>query len=132
MKKQIKVRRGLLDKIAETYEVSKTMAWCSLNFIKNGPKAEAIRRVALDLGGVYVESGFVPTCRIEETREGFRQIFADEVVLSINLKDSSAEISHHGEKVLHVDDVTLDAWGPLALQAQQLGLEGRLEIPKDI
>lgn len=129
MKKSIKIKRGLTDRISEAYDVSHQMVWYALNFVKNGPKAEAIRRAALELGGVYVESGFVPTCRIEETKDGFRQIFADEVVLTINVKSSTAQISHRGEEVVYVDNVTLDGWGALAIQAQQLGSEGRLEIP---
>lgn len=129
MKKSIKIRQGVTPRLAEAYDVSPQFVWYALNFIKNGPKAEAIRRAALELGGVYVESGFVPTCRIEETRHGFRQIFADDVVLSVNLQASTAEISHHGELVLRIDDVTLDTWGPLAMEAQQLGLEGRFSIP---
>ena len=39
------------------------------------------------------------------------------------------QISHRGEEVVYVDNVTLDGWGALAIQAQQLGSEGRLEIP---
>ena len=129
MKKSIKVRPDLTGRLAKSYDVTPQFVWYALNFVKNGEKASAIRRVALELGGVYVESGFVPTCSIEQTKDGFRQIFADDVVLTINLHSSTAEISHRGELLQHVDDVTLDAWGALAMEAQQLGLLGRLANP---
>lgn len=129
MKKSIKVKPDLTGRLAEAYDVTPQFVAYALNFARNGEKAEAIRRVALELGGVYVESGFVPTCSIEQTKGGFRQIFADNVVLSINLHYSTADIFHRGELVRHVEDVTLDAWGALAMEAQQLGLNGRLAIP---
>lgn len=129
MKKIIKVNQGLMPRLAEAYGVSPQFVWYALNYVKNGKKADAIRRAALDQGGVYIEAGFVPTCSIEETPEGFRQIYADGVVLTVNIPQSSVEICHHGEQVLKVNDVTLDALGALAMEAQRLGLEGRLSIP---
>lgn len=88
-----------------------------------------IRKAALEMGGVYVESNFVPTCQFEKTPTGFQQIFADDVRLIVDVKASTAEITHRGKSVARVDEVTLDAWGALAMEAQNLGLNGRTEIP---
>lgn len=129
MRKSIKTNRALHATLRKRFGVTSQMVYYSLNYIQNGKKAAEIRRVALDLGGVYVEEDFIPTCTIEDIPGGIRQIFADEVVLEMNFKKSVAEIRHHGESVLKVDHVTLDGWGSLAMQAQQLGLEGRFEIP---
>ena len=129
MKKSIKVKQALTERLAEVYDVSQTFVYYALSFERNGEKAEAIRRAALQLGGVYVEEGFVPTCSIERTKDGFRQIFADEVVLTINMKDSSAELTHRGALVHAALNVTLDDWTLLAMKAQEIGQEGRLSIP---
>jgi len=129
MKKSIKVKPALIDRLVDVYDVSQQFVYYALSFDRNGEKAEAIRRAALQLGGVYVEEGFVPTCSIERTRDGFRQIFADDVVLNINLKDSSAELTHRGVIVHSAINVTLDDWTILAMKAQQLGQDCRLSIP---
>ncbi len=128
-KKSIKVKASLAERLASVYDVSQPFVWYALNFERNGEKAEAIRRAALQLGGVYVEEGFVPTCSIERIKDGFRQIFADEVVLTVNMKDSSAELTHRGVIVHSAINVTLDDWTILAMKAQEIGLEGRLSIP---
>ena len=128
MKKSIKVKPALIDRLVDVYDVSQQFVYYALSFDRNGEKAEAIRRAALQLGGVYVEEGFVPTCSIERTKDGFRQIFADEVVLTVNMKDSSAELTHHGDLVHSANNVTLDDWTILAMKAQELGQEGRLSI----
>lgn len=129
MKKSIKVKPALIDRLVDVYDVSQQFVYYALSFDRNGEKAEAIRRAALQLGGVYVEEGFVPTCSIERTKDGFRQIFADEVVLTVNMKDSSAELTHRGALVHSAINVTLDDWTILAMKAQEIGQEGRLSIP---
>lgn len=129
MRKSIKTNRALHATLRKRFGVTSQMVYYSLNYIKNSEKAAEIRRVALDMGGVYTEEDFIPTCHIEEVPGGIRQIFADEVVLEINFKKSTAEIRHHGDPVLKVDKISLDGWASLAMQAQQLGLEGRFEIP---
>ena len=129
MKKSIKTNREQHAELRKRFGVTTQMVWYSLNYVKNSPKAAEIRKAAIELGGVYSEEAFIPTCRIEETPDGFRQIFADEVILTINLKKSCAEISHHGEPVINVDKISMAGWGALSMQAQMLGQEGRFEIP---
>ena len=129
MRKSIRTNKATHTALRKRFGVSSQMVWYALNYVKGGAKAAEIRRVALDLGGAYSEENFIPVCRIEETPEGFRQIFADEVVLTINIKKSSAEISHHGEQVIKVEKISLDGWGSLAMQAQNLAMEGIFEIP---
>lgn len=130
MKKSIKVKPALEKRLEEVYDVSQQFVSYALSFQRHGEKAEAIRRAALQLGGAYIQEGFVPTCSIERTKEGFRQIFADDVVLIVNMKDSSAELTHHGDLVHSANNVTLDDWTILAMKAQELGQEGRLSIPE--
>lgn len=130
MKKSIKVKPALEKRLEDVYEVSQQFVSYALSFQRHGAIAAAIRRAALQLGGVYVEEGFVPTCSIERTKDGFRQIFADEVVLTVNMKDSSAELTHRGALVHSAINVTLDDWTILAMKAQELGQEGRLSIPE--
>ena len=129
MMKSIRTTRAQHTCLRKRFGVTSQMVWYALHYLKNSPKAVEIRKAAIDLGGIYHEEEFTPTCRIEETPEGFRQIFADEVVLEVIITKSLAKISHHGEPILSVRDVTLDGWANLALQAQNLGLEGRFEIP---
>jgi hypothetical protein len=129
MRKSIKVKPALTGRLADVYDVTPQFVFYALNFARNGEKAEAIRRAALQLGGAYIQEGFVPTCSIEKTKEGFRQVFADDVVLTVNMKDSTAELTHRGEIVHSAINVTLDDWTILAMKAQQLGQDGRLSIP---
>lgn len=130
MRKSIKVKPALTGRLAESYDVTPQFVFYALNFARNGEKAEAIRRAAIQLGGVYIEEGFVPTCSIEKTKDGFRQTFLDEVVLTVNIKNSSAELTHHGVLEAKAIDMTLDDWTYLTMKAQQLGLDGRLSIPE--
>ena len=74
MKKSIKVKPALEKRLEEVYDVSQQFVSYALSFQRHGEKAEAIRRAALQLGGAYIQEGFVPTCSIERTKEGFRQI----------------------------------------------------------
>ncbi len=129
MNKYIKIERGRTPQLAEQFGVSNQYVWYALHYVKNGPRAVEIRKAALETGGVYVESNFVPTCRCEKTPTGFQQIFADDVRLIVDVKASTAEITHRGKSVARVDEVTLDAWGALAMEAQQLGQTGRIAIP---
>jgi len=129
MNKYIKIERGQKPILADRFSVSKQYIWYALHYVKNGPTAVKIRKAALDMGGVYVESNFVPTYQFEKTPTGFQQIFADDVRLIVDVKASTAEITHRGKSVARVDEVTLDAWGALAMEAQNLGLNGRTEIP---
>lgn len=129
MNKYIKIQRGQTPLLADQFGVSKQYIWYALHYVKNGPTAVKIRKAALEMGGVYVESNFVPTCQFEKTPTGFQQIFADDVRLIVDVKASTAEITHRGKSVARVDEVTLDAWGALAMEAQNLGLNGRTEIP---
>ena len=129
MTRSIRTNKAIHAALRKRFGVTSQMIWYSLHYVKNGPASVRIRRAAIEMGGVYAEENFIPTCRIEETPEGFRQIFADEVVLAINLKKSLAEISHHGDQVFKVEKISLDGWGPLAMQAQKLAIEGMFEIP---
>ena len=129
MNKYIKIERGQKPILADRFSVSKQYIWYALHYVKNGPTAVKIRKAALEMGGVYVESNFVPTCQFEKTAPGFQQIFADDVRLTVDVMASTAEITHRGKSVARVDEVTLDAWGALAMEAQNLGLNGRTEIP---
>ena len=129
MNKYIRIQRGQTPVLAAEFGVSKQYVWYALHYVKNGPTAVKIRKAALEMGGVYVESNFVPTCQFEKTATGFQQIFADDVRLIVDVKASTAEITHRGKSVARVDEVTLDAWGALAMEAQQLGQTGRIAIP---
>lgn len=129
MTKEIKVNRAVVAHLKQKFEVTQQAVWYALHFVSNSTKAVMIREEALRMGGVYTESGFVPTCSIEETPEGFRQIYAGGVVLTVNIGKSTVEISRDGKVEVRVNDVTLDALGALAMEAQRLGLEGRLSIP---
>lgn len=129
MMKSIRTNKAIHAALRKRFGVTSQMIWYSLHYVKNGPASVKIRRAAIEMGGVYAEENFIPTCRIEEIPEGFRQVFADGVVLVINTKKSCAEISHHGEQVLKVNKISLDGWGALAMQAQQLGVNGMFEIP---
>ena len=129
MNKYIKIERGQKSLLADQFRVSKQYIWYALHYVKNGQTAVKIRKAALEIGGVYVESNFVPTCQFEKTPTGFQQIFADDVRLIVDVKASTAEITHRGKSVARVDEITLDAWGALAMEAQSLGLQGRINIP---
>ena len=129
MNKYIRIQRGQTPVLAAEFSVSKQYVWYALHYVKNGPTAVKIRKAALEMGGVYVESNFVPTCQFEKTPTGFQQIFADDVRLIVDVKASTAEITHRGKSVARVDEITLDAWGALAMEAQSLGLQGRINIP---
>ena len=129
MNKYIKIERGQKSLLADQFRVSKQYIWYALHYVKNGPTAVKIRKAALEIGGVYVESNCVPTCQFEKTPTGFQQIFADDVRLIVDVKASTAEITHRGKSVARVDEITLDAWGALAMEAQSLGLQGRINIP---
>ena len=129
MMKSIRTNKAIHAALRKSFGVTSQMIWYSLHYVKNGPASVKIRRAAIEMGGVYAEENFIPTCRIEEIPEGFRQVFADGVVLVINTKKGCAEISHYGEQVLKVNKISLDGWGALAMQAQQLGVNGMFEIP---
>ncbi len=124
MRKSIKISRDGRQELRDKFQVSDQMIWYALNFVKNGPASVRIRREALRIGGIYTEEDFVPTCRFELQPDGFRQTFADDVILQVDTKKSVAKILHHGQEVVNVDEITLDSWSALAMQAQQLSIDG--------
>jgi hypothetical protein len=124
MRKSIKISSEGRQELREKFQVSDQMIGYALNYVKNGPAAVRIRQEALRLGGVYVEEHFVPTCRFEQLPDGFRQIFAGDVVLQVDVKKSTAKISRRGEEIESIDEITLDSWAALAMQAQQLSIDG--------
>lgn len=120
MLKSIKVSPATRRVLEKTYGVSHQYIWYALNYVKNGPSAERIRKAALDLGGVFTSSDFTPNCRVSHADNKIVQDFGGDVILTINRKTGELSVSDNGNTVASMYDVNIDGWAAMAKMAQKI------------
>ena len=120
MRKSIKINPEARHLLEKSFGVSHQYIWYALNYVKNGPSCERIRKAALDLGGVYSSSDFMPNCRVSHLGDKVIQDFGADVILTINRKTGEVSISDNGNTVAFMYDVNIDGWAAMAEMAQKI------------
>lgn len=126
MRQYIEVSPELRAWIREEFKVSDATVWRALGYLENRRnyeklKHERIRQFALEHGGRIVRKEYIPECSTEgSTRERLVHTFKNGVVVEVSLKDSSARIYKDNKVVRREKSVTLQGWGNLLYEAQEL------------
>ena len=121
-------------KLARKHKTSRVTVWSALHYQTKSVLANAIRRDALEMGGVVMETltapaGFLPNCTSQFEHDErnhvtkVTQTFANKVVVTLDYKSDSAEIRHNGHLVKHYKSPKLEDWTEITFTAQNLAEE---------
>lgn len=121
-------------KLARKHKTSRVTVWSALRYQTNSSLAKLIRRDALEMGGVVMDTlsapaGFLPNCKtLFERDENNRvkkitQVFANGITVILDMKAKTAEILQKEKVVMRVDDPKLEQWTDITYSAQNLSDE---------
>ena len=121
MRTYIKVSEELRAELCERFGVNRISVWKALNYLTNKERPEAVRQYALEHGGQLIVEHTVPNIESSiRERDRLIQSFGNGVVLVTSLKDSSSRLYKGNTLMLSADAVTVQGWGNMIEQAQQL------------
>lgn len=124
MKRCIRIQASARKELERHFNVSDTFVYDALAYKQNGETARKIRQAAVEMGGLYIDPDFVPSCRTEYLEGQIRQTFAAGVVLTIDRQTGLAVITVGDEEVRRTDEpVKMSQWNILAQEAQQLAIQ---------
>lgn len=126
MRRFIRVSSETRDQIMKKYDVTRQTVWEALSYISRGKRPDAIRKDALEMGGRYYEEDFMPQCSFRRTEDGWIQKFASGVLVTVVGCD--VVISKGRKMVAEFENVTMDGYSNILVQAQQLAEKGMLEF----
>jgi len=126
MRKSIKITVEARLALQKAFDCSQQYIWYVLNYVKNGKTASAIRKAALELGGVYTSRSYTPNCHISHIGSDVIQDFGEDIILTINRKTGAAAISDKGRTVATVSNVNLDGWAAMAEMAERIARDRML------
>ena len=126
MRRFIRVSSETRDQIMRKYDVTRQTVWEALSYISRGKRPDAIRKDALEMGGRYYEDDFMPQCSFRRTEDGWIQKFASGVLVTVVGCD--VVISKGRKMVAEFENVTMDGYSNILVQAQQLAEKGMLEF----
>ena len=128
--KQIRITPSEREELQKRFNVGANYVQQVLAFSKNGPKAEKIRRAAIQQGGRYVDPDFVPNCRTQYIGGMILQFFPERVMLKINKETGDIVLEQRGVEIERVDNATMSMWNSMAMKAQELS-ENAMVAPKN-
>jgi hypothetical protein len=124
MKRCIRIPAGARKELERRFGVSDTFVYDALAYKQNGDTAQRIRQAAVEMGGLYIDPDFVPSCKTEYLDGQIRQTFSCGVVLTIDRSTGKAVITVGDEVVRREDEpVRMSRWNILAQEAQQLAIQ---------
>ena len=126
MRRFIRVSSETRDQIMKKYDVTRQTVWEALSYISRGKRPDSIRKDALEMGGRYYEEDFMPQCSFRRTEDGWIQKFASGVLVTV--VGSDVVISKGRKMVAEFENVTMDGYSNILVQAQQLAEKGMLEF----
>lgn len=126
MRRFIRISSETRDQIMKKYDVTRQTVWEALSYISRGKRPDAIRKDALEMGGRYYEEDFIPQCSFRRTEDGWIQKFASGVLVTV--VGSDVVISKGRKMVAEFENVTMDGYSNILVQAQQLAEKGMLEF----
>ncbi len=116
--------------LARLFGKSRQTIWAALNYVTDSDLAKAIRRKALQMGGIVKNNfqtpeGFMPNCETkyihgEGTVLGIIQIFPNGVQVEFENKKEIATISCDGEVIKVFEKVVMNDWTRIVYEAQSL------------
>lgn len=126
MRRFIRVSTETRDQIMKKYGVTRQTVWEALSYISKGKRPDSIRKDALEMGGRYYEEDFMPQCSFRRTEDGWIQKFASGILVTV--VGSDVVISKGRKMVAEFENVTMDGYSNILVQAQQLAEKGMLEF----
>lgn len=116
MKPQILLPPAEMRRIVREFKTSENELPRALKFERNSPRAQMLRSVALERGGLFytgvpAPAGYVPNVETDFRNGEMIQTFGNRVQLVVDMKTNRADIIIDGAKVASFDDMTLNSWG---------------------
>lgn len=119
MRTYIKVTNEMRAELVKSFGVTRKHVYESLNYKKNSPCAQRIRRKAFDLGGERVSEVYTPDCKTEFLSGGrMMQTFANDVKVLFTGSDAVIFVAGKVEK--EIKNVRLSTWTQVLKVAEGL------------
>lgn len=125
MKKQILLPPSILRELRETFKVGRNDLWRALNYERNSDRANALRRAALERGGliytgIKAPQGYIPPVETKFDSGMMYQFFGNRVELRLNKETNEARIIIDRIEVAKFNDMTTESWGDVLYSLQQI------------